>query len=393
MKETQVSVVVPVYNVQEYLSECLESILHQTYGALEIILIDDGSTDGSLELCDRYAKKDTRIRVIHQENGGAAAARKRGIQEAAGEFLCFVDGDDTIDVQMIGFFLEHMKNADLLTSGCRCEKADGRYLQRFDAFEEGVYKTKEEIEYILRNMIVFEDRMEDGVLPYLINKFYKTDLLRTAAENIDTRIRYGEDRELLFRYLLNCQEIVITKENFYNYRYRSTSAVNAPNAHFLRDLDCFYNSLKSEFELHELRDSLLRQLEKFICSRTLTATRFMGFLPEIQSIGYIFPFYNLLEGKRVILYGAGRVGGDFYRQLKTETNCQTVLWVDKNWQKYRTLYKEIKPVEQILQTTFDWIIIAVKKKTLAESIAAELEEMGVRREQMLWRAPIEIAGI
>ena len=391
--EKLVSVVVPVYNVRDYLEECLESILNQTYGNLEILLIDDGSTDGSSELCDAYAQKDRRIRVIHQENVGAAAARKRGIWEAAGEFLCFVDGDDTADAGMVRYFLEHIGTADILTSGCRCEKAGGAYLQRFDAFEEGVYKTEEEIEYIIRNMIMFQNSMEDGVLPYLINKLYRTGLLKKAAEKINERIRYAEDRELLFRYLLNCREIIITKKSFYNYRYRSTSAVNAPNTHFLRDLDYFYNSLKSEFELHDLKDSLLQQLEKFIFSRTLTATRFMGFLPETWCICHLFPFYNVLEGKRVILYGAGRVGIDYYRQLKTEKNCRVVLWTEKNWKKYQASYKEIGPVEQILQTAFDVIIIAVKKKALAESIMAELEKMGVRQEQMCWKAPVEITAI
>lgn len=89
-----VSVIVPVFNVKPYLAECLDSIIHQTYTDLQIILIDDGSTDGSGAVCDAYAAKDARIRVVHQENRGLSAARNRGIELATGEYLNFVDSDD-----------------------------------------------------------------------------------------------------------------------------------------------------------------------------------------------------------------------------------------------------------------------------------------------------------
>lgn len=91
-----ISVIVPVYNIADYIGDCIESILAQTYRDLEIILVDDGSTDESGEICERYAKKDERIRVIHKENGGASTARNKGINEATGEYLFFVDGDDLI---------------------------------------------------------------------------------------------------------------------------------------------------------------------------------------------------------------------------------------------------------------------------------------------------------
>lgn len=105
MMEYLVSVIVPVYNVEEYLEECVDSILKQTYKRLEIILVDDGSTDGCPEICDVYAEKDMRVKVIHQQNAGAANARKRGIMAATAEYVCFVDADDTVDAGMIQFSL------------------------------------------------------------------------------------------------------------------------------------------------------------------------------------------------------------------------------------------------------------------------------------------------
>ena len=96
----KVSVIVPVYNAEKYLQECVDSILRQTLADLELILVDDGSTDTSPALCDRYAEQDLRVRVIHQANAGSSAARNRGIEVATGEWIAFVDSDDFIDANM-----------------------------------------------------------------------------------------------------------------------------------------------------------------------------------------------------------------------------------------------------------------------------------------------------
>ena len=90
------SVVVPIYNVEKYLNKCVESILNQTYKDFELILVDDGSPDHCPEICDEYAERDARVRVIHKENEGLVAARNTGIKEAKGEYICYVDGDDWI---------------------------------------------------------------------------------------------------------------------------------------------------------------------------------------------------------------------------------------------------------------------------------------------------------
>ena len=96
----KISIIVPVYNIEKYISECIESIINQTYKNLQIILVDDGSTDKSGIICDEYARKDTRINVIHQKNGGLVSARKSGLRNVEGEFVGFVDGDDYIEPDM-----------------------------------------------------------------------------------------------------------------------------------------------------------------------------------------------------------------------------------------------------------------------------------------------------
>ena len=116
--DEKISVIVPVYNVEQYLERCVDSIINQTYKNLEIILVNDGSTDNSGQLCDELAKKDDRIRVIHKKNGGLSDARNVGIDEAESELIGFIDSDDYIDEDMYELLINNMKNANADLSMC-----------------------------------------------------------------------------------------------------------------------------------------------------------------------------------------------------------------------------------------------------------------------------------
>ena len=113
----KISVIIPVYNVEDYLSKCLQSVINQTYTNLEIILVDDGSTDNSGEICDEFSENDNRIKVIHQKNTGVSQARKIGIDVADGKYIGFVDADDWIEPDMYETLINKMKNSDIIMSG------------------------------------------------------------------------------------------------------------------------------------------------------------------------------------------------------------------------------------------------------------------------------------
>lgn len=119
MQDSLISIIVPIFNVENYLAECIESIQKQTYKNLEIILIDDGSTDQSGEICEHYARNDRRIMVIHQKNNGVVAARKCGLKRARGRYIGFVDGDDYINLDMYERLIQDIENtgADFVHSG------------------------------------------------------------------------------------------------------------------------------------------------------------------------------------------------------------------------------------------------------------------------------------
>ena len=134
-----ISLIVPVYNIQNYLSRCIDSILAQTYRDFELILVDDGSTDGSSEVCDYYGKQDKRIVVIHKQNGGLVSARKAGIASARGEYAGFVDGDDWIEPQMYQRLIETaMKcQADIVLGGS-IEEAGAQTIQKINRLNPGI---------------------------------------------------------------------------------------------------------------------------------------------------------------------------------------------------------------------------------------------------------------
>jgi len=137
---SKVSVVVPVYNAQEYLRRCVDSILNQTYTDLEIILVDDGSTDQSAEICKEYAVKDSRVRYLFQENAGPDYARKKGVQVSTGEYLTFADADDYVDADMIGRLHQELveRNCDMVCSQAKRVDDSGRIWDVMQVPKDGI---------------------------------------------------------------------------------------------------------------------------------------------------------------------------------------------------------------------------------------------------------------
>lgn len=393
MSRPLVSVIVPIYNAEKYLVECVESILAQTYEDIEVILVDDGSEDESSSICDAFADKDNRVVVHHKMNGGLVRARKTGIALAHGEYVCFVDADDWIKPEMVAYFVSNIGSADLITSGCEEVKGNGQSKIIFDNLQEGIYKTVEEKEYLYANMLTYEDTLQNGLMPFVWNKMYRTHILREVIVCVDDRIKKWEDRALLYPYVLQCNSIVVTKQSFYFYRYSDNSMIHSANTDALHNLNYLYTSLEKEFMKYEQRTVLMRQLQRFIIGKLYQMDVHMGFPKEMRLIKYMFPFANLLYDKRFVLYGAGDVGVNYYRQIKNRNEGKLLLWVDKNYESFIDSRFEVRPVEQILDVDFDCILIAVKRKEVAESIKKELLEKGIPEEKIWWKAPINIEGI
>lgn len=230
--EQTVSVIVPVYNCKEYLPKCIESILNQTYPQIQLILVDDGSSDGSGEICDAFALNDSRIQVIHQNNQGVSAARNAGLDAASGGYLLFVDSDDqiasnTIEISLNGFVDDTIDVVVFGVTRILEKENDHQPLQ----MEEGIYTKEEMLCGILKDYAGFG-------AGYPWNKVWRTGVFGGSAgiSRFDRNLYYFEDLEWVIRMLLRAQKANLLPEHLYQYYVRSDSATNKPGAEERREI-------------------------------------------------------------------------------------------------------------------------------------------------------------
>jgi len=215
--EPLITVIVPVYNVELYLKKCIDSIVNQTYRNLEIILVDDGSTDSCPKICDEYAKKDTRITVYHKENGGLSDARNYGIDRSTGAFLTFIDSDDYIDNTYVKYLYGLLNKYNTKISSCLCK------IVFKDKIQEKKCDVKEEI----------VDQKD-----YLGRMCYDSTLFpawgKMYAKELFEGIRYPkgfvfEDTGTTYKLIFNCDKIACGYESKYNYIMRDVSISHTCN--------------------------------------------------------------------------------------------------------------------------------------------------------------------
>ncbi len=210
----KISIVVPVYNVQKYLSKCIDSLINQTYKDIEIILVDDGSLDGSGNICDAYAKKDKRIKVIHKKNGGLSDARNKGIEIATGEYITFIDSDDYVSLKYCETLYKLIKkhNADISIGNYHPFYENEIVKEKIDD-NEIVMSSKEALEYLYDKDYCVTMRVAWG-------KLYKKELFN--------KIRYpkgkiNEDEFVIHHLYDKTNKVVFTKSTLYYYFQRDTS--------------------------------------------------------------------------------------------------------------------------------------------------------------------------
>ena len=207
MQDALVSVIVPVYKVEKYLDKCVGSIVAQSYKNLEIILVDDGSPDNCPTMCDLWAQKDGRIKVIHKPNGGLSSARNAGLDISCGRFVMFVDSDDWIDESTVQSLLTISEDADIIMCGFSVEYEDGT------TFQENSGNKRLEGFDILGEFIL------DNIRPEACGKLYRLNLF--SDTRFDETIKYAEDLDMNYRLMKKASKS--TDEGFYHYIRRAGS--------------------------------------------------------------------------------------------------------------------------------------------------------------------------
>ena len=437
-----VSVIVPVYKVEDYLVECIESIRNQTYKNIEIILVDDGSPDKCPDICDAYLEKDMRIKVFHKENGGLSSARNYGIDVATGEYITFVDSDDSINERFVEFLYSMCEDNNCQIAQCDflMTKEDSIKLcpQRNSKIE-----ICNSIEAVKRSYTGFE------VVKYLLawNKMYHKSLFD------DIRFPLGklhEDVFVSYRLYWKAKKIAITNLYLYYYLQREGSITGQDcniarirdsvealrgKAEFLREkglieeyntmLYSHYFNLRKSIKIVEDNMSgeteVLMELEaeeEVVKSKILNIPQ-KSFLERIRSIyplldekeqhnylrlygeriaythkvNYEFPFDRVKKGTKIAIYGAGIVGKEYVKQIRNSGWGEVVLWVDNAWKNYVKEGFGVEPIDALLKCEYDCVVIAVRAQKIANEIKENLLNWGVDENKIIYEMPLDGIGM
>lgn len=281
MMKEKISIIVPVYNVEAYLERCVESILKQTYTNLEILLVNDGSTDKSGELCDKLALRDHRIRVIHKENGGLSDARNRGIDEASSNLIGFIDSDDYIDEDMYETLYRQMV----------ASKADLSMCGHYDVYHQIPEKQVAEIKtWELMPEEAIKMVMEAKILSVTaVNKLYKKALFEQLRFRIG---KIAEDAFIMVDLIHQCSKVVATNEKKYYYVHRENSITTQKfSLKFLNVIEAYEQNAKIISENYpDLYDVAIMRLNWayfYVLDRLLVDNDFKDKVLEDRLISYL----------------------------------------------------------------------------------------------------------
>ena len=375
------SVIVPVYNAEQYLHQCVDSILNQTLKDIEIILVDDGSTDNSGQICDEYEDEFSNIHVVHQKNTGLYGARLAGMEHCKTKYVTFVDADDFIELDAYAHAVEAMSNnIDIILFDIYnySEQMQVRKKSK-TVFPYGVYH-RDEIKTIIYPKLIWDGSVGNAIQPHLVTKVFKYELLYKVLNSYNKKSQYyGEDNITTYTAVKIAQTMEFIDHAYYNYRARNIGEIPAyiRSDSFFDEVYSMYNQLRGVFADEK---DILKQLDMFYIEAVNLRRKVYGMSASSEN-RYMFPFDKIEKNKSIVLYGAGEVGKAYRAQLNMVSYCKDILWVDKNYEKYHN--SDVVPVDNILNYPFDYIVIAVANKEVADSICEDLSSMGISKEKII----------
>lgn len=374
MEESQIkiSVIVPVYNVEEYIEACLDSIVGQTYRNLEIILVDDGSTDCSGRICDEYAEKDDRIIVIHKENGGLVSARKAGVRLATGEYSSYVDSDDWIDKNAYEKLIKPLSlyHPDILAFGFVKEYSEFK-VEKKEILSKGLYSKGDffhEVEMHIMNNPFFCKAVEISVW----SKLFKTHLLKTHQLKVDDRICMGEDLAVVFPSIFDVNSIYIENEVLYHYRVNKKSVCwNKREDEYNRYLNLIEYISKKRKYLKEWNDKLERYFIQIVYWYLILCATERCFIANSKCI--LFP--ELMRNDSIIIYGKGVFANNLIEAMNKIDFCNIITCIDR---------VDADKIRQIPEELYKYIVVAITDYSAVQSSTKVLEKLGIHMSKVLY---------
>lgn len=280
----RVSVIVPVYNSREYLGPCVESVLNQSYADFELILIDDGSTDGCAEMCDRFASSDHRVRCVHMKNSGVSAARNLGLSLATGEYVTFVDSDDYVSEGFLASAVGLMESDEELD-----------FVQySMDRFNSSGIFYREESDDVICDLPEFASVVK--FWGSACAGFLKTMIIKEYDLVFNSDLKLGEDQSFLYGYLEHCRKCSKRSEIYYHYRSNQESATHNPSVQDLvRSIDHFSKTEFPDFFRNKIDETLFSLYFQLVISKDIAVS-------QVSSIGKRLDFKSIDKPKRKLEY-------------------------------------------------------------------------------------------
>lgn len=377
-----VSIVVPIYQVKDYLELCIDSILRQSYKNIEIILVDDGSTDGSGEICDEYKLKDDRIVVIHKKNEGVVRARKAGTNIAQGEYLCFVDGDDWIEDDYISNYMVYAykePEMDIIwslvfqkeykTGSMLCGMVNYNKMQ----LDNKLYQQK------LYKYIVGEFGFQYEITYSVCTECFKKPFIEMIQNKMDDSVSHDEDFFCMIQCILDTKKIRFIHNEGYHYIQREDSGVR---------------KVFSSFDNKDVMNKMIQMVEKkynnnaiklLILKKYYIEQLYHGNISCLQNddINVIVPYRNATKGKKIILYGMGNVGKYLLQYINKTKVCSVIGYIDKLKYSDCTNLKQYE-IEQINNIKYDYILITTVKKNYVDEIRQLLSGYNIKDSQIAY---------
>lgn len=379
------SVIVPVYQAVNTLEKCVASIIAQDVENVEIILVDDGSTDGSSELCDELAKKNNNIFAMHIENSGPYQARRQGVLNAKGDIVTFVDADDWIEKNAYRELLEvYKKNEpDILLFAYRYGQ-EGESV--FHEHDDGLYPKSEIEEQILPSMMCDVRLGRRRIDPSLCCKIIKKELFLKVTNGIEDRIVWGEDAVVSYPMICAANSIFIFNKAFYHYCISCSSCTRNYPAERIIELQDFRRVLERQLAL---------STDKNFCWQIDCYMRIFLDMLSVNWFGcrrtsqmYTFPFAIIKSGSRVKMYGAGEVGRSYYQTIVQTGYAELTGWYDKKATEIEDFCGEsIKRLEELCLADDECILIAVSSQRISDDIRNDLINRGIPNEKIIWEKP------
>jgi glycosyltransferase involved in cell wall biosynthesis len=372
--ERLISIIVAAYNVEKFLPKCIESIINQTFLDIELILVNDGSTDSSGEICNFFVKKDSRFKVLHQENKGLVNARKSGLSIATGKYVLYIDGDDYVEPEFCELLIKETYNYDAdIVIGGYIRNYRGRMISVNNILPTGRYE-KENIEKIWKKMIYTGNFFSHGLSTYSWGKLFRRDILTPIQMSIPSDITIGEDAACVYPFISKASKLVITSASNYHYVQHQSSMLKSFSdvKSEIEKLSILFSFMLNYFNGHKYFDVFYLQLKPYILSQLMIRT---GGLVKNKS-NEIFLLGNLVNlNDKIAIYNSGTFGQQMFQRL-AEEKFENVIWFDEDADLCNQDQLPVNDPKILSSFKFNKIFIASLNPIYIDRIQHELLTLG-----------------